>query len=158
MGDIGKYIGGLKDVPGIKQLYLSCDWAFDKAMGLAGKINPEIEVFLREHQGTVAFGLGVTTSYLTVRGFEKVFRKYDNLIPYFEKAGYVINVAIPVLIEFLNPGGLQGLAENNPIFMLGLVGLEGGSTLAAFQEGKNRKIRDLEKTIYGLEEDNYLNF
>lgn len=147
MEKVGEFIGGLEKIPGIKQLYLACDYAFNGAMYLAGKIHPRFEEFLREHQGLITLSFGFGSSYLAVRGFEKVFRKYDNILHYLEKVGYGINMGIPIAIEIFNPGGLQGLVENNPVFSWGLIGLECGSTIAAIQEGHKRRLRKIYKNL-----------
>ncbi|MBL7147507.1 MAG: hypothetical protein ISS82_01645 [Nanoarchaeota archaeon] len=83
MENVGKFIGDIDKIPGLKQLYQTCDYAFNGAMYLAGKIHPSLEEFLREHQGLVTLSFGFGASYLTVRGFEKLVRKYDNILPYF---------------------------------------------------------------------------
>lgn len=134
----------IEDLPGLNHLYSACDWSFNKTMDLAEKISLGFEDFLREHQGGVAFVLGFSASYSSVRFFEKVSKNYDKFLSYCEKAGYIINGGILATIEIMNYEGLQGLLEQHPVFTLGLFGLLGGSTIAAIQEGKNRRIKKLE--------------
>lgn len=131
MDNFGKFIGEIEKIPYLKQLYQACDYAFNGAMYLAGKIHPNFENFLREHQGLIALGFGFGASYFSVMGSEEIIKNYPKIISYIENTGYVINILIPILIEFFNPRGLQGLAKDHPTFSCGLVGLVGGSTIAA---------------------------
>ncbi|MFH1209556.1 MAG: hypothetical protein V1663_02090 [archaeon] len=160
----GQFIGNIKNIPVLKQLYQVCDWSFNKTMDAVGWFNPAWEIYLRENQGLVAFSLGFAASYTTVRLvenipkiiFEKIDRedlseRYLSLLKKAEITGIYINlVGIPLAIEYFNPGGIQGLLHNHPVFSAGLIGLEAGSSLAASQEiiGRHKgKIKRLEDRI-----------
>lgn len=158
----GQFIGKITDIPVLKQLYQACDYSFNKTMNLIGSINPEWESYLRKNQGLVAFSLGFAASYTTVRFvenlpriiFEKIDRedlseKYDHILRKAEITGIYINLlGIPLAIECFNPGGIQGLLQNHPVFSAGLIGLGAGSSLAASQEitgrhkAKNKRLED----------------
>jgi len=159
----GQYIQQIKEIPILRELYKACDWSFNNSMNLVGKINPEWETYLRANQGIVAFYFGFLAPYATVRvienapkwffkkiGKENWIENYDNLLTHVESIGYGINISIPFLIQIFNPGGLQGLFEDHPVFSPGLIGLIGGSSVAVAQERsrrKNRKIKQLENII-----------